>query len=79
MPATNNNDENQKRKRKRNVIWFNPSDSKNVKTSLGRTFLQLLSKHLPKDHKIKCIKYLTKTLSKLVTVYEQYHFNVIYQ
>ena len=52
MTAPKNNDENQKRKRKRNIIWFNPPYSKNVKTNIGKTFLQLLSKHFPKDHQM---------------------------
>ena len=52
IPAPKNNDENQKRKRKRNIIWFNLPHSKNVKTNIGKTFLQLLSKHFPKDHKM---------------------------
>ena len=52
IPAPKNNDENQKRKRKRNIIWFNPPYSKNVKTNIGKTFLQLLSKHFPKDHQM---------------------------
>ena len=52
IPAPKNNDENQKRKRKRNIIWFNPPYSKNVKTNIGKTFLQLLSKHFPKDHEM---------------------------
>ena len=50
-PTTKNIDEeNQKRKRKRNIIWFNPPYSKNVKTNIGKTFLQLVSKHFPKTH-----------------------------
>ena len=52
MTAPKNNDENQKRKRKRNIIWFNPPYSKNVKTNIGKTFLQLLSKHFPEDHQM---------------------------
>ena len=51
-PAPNNNHGNQKRKRKRNITWFNPPCSKNVKTNIRKTFLQLLSKHFPKDHEI---------------------------
>ena len=50
-PTTKNIDEeNQKCKRKRNIIWFNPPYSKNVKTNIGKTFLQLVSKHFPKTH-----------------------------
>ncbi|KAJ8049617.1 hypothetical protein HOLleu_02439 [Holothuria leucospilota] len=39
--------ENKKRRRKRNVIWFNPPFGKNVKTSIAGTFLKLLDKHFP--------------------------------
>ena len=46
IPAPKNNDENQKHKRKRNIIWFNPPYSKNVKTNIGKSFLQLLSKNI---------------------------------
>ena len=36
-----------KRKRHRNVIWFNPPYSKSVKTNVGGRFLQLIDKHFP--------------------------------
>ena len=52
IPAPNNNDENQKLKRKRNIIWLNPPYSTKFKTNIGKTFLQLLSKHIPKDHEM---------------------------
>ena len=49
----NNNIANDgKRKRKRKIIWFNHPFSKSVKTNIGKIFLQLLSKHFPKNHKI---------------------------
>ena len=35
----NNNEENKKRRRK--TIWFNPPFSKNVKSNIGKTFLNL--------------------------------------
>ena len=57
IPATKNNGENQKSNWKRNLIWFN---SKNVKT---KTFLQLLSKHFPKEDKIH--KIFNKTTLKM--------------
>ena len=60
IPAPKNNDENRKCKRKRIIIWFNPAYSKNVKTSIGKTFLQILSKHFPKDHQMH--KYFIKIL-----------------
>jgi hypothetical protein len=43
--------ENQRRRRKRNVIWFNPPFSKIVKTNVGKKFLQLVDKHFPRSSK----------------------------
>ena len=36
-----------KRKRSRNVIWFNPTFSKNIKTNIGKQFLNLIDTHFP--------------------------------
>ena len=55
IPAPKNNDENQKRKRKRNTICFNRPYSKNIKTVIGKTFLQPLSKHFHKDYQMHII------------------------
>ena len=47
-----NNDEHQeKKKRKGNVIWYNPPYSINVKANIGKVFFKLLHKHFPKTHK----------------------------
>eukprot|EP00794_Sanderia_malayensis_P008522 gene8522-biopygen6821 len=40
-----------RRNRKRNIIWYNPPFSSNVKTNIGKTFLKLVSKHFPQQHK----------------------------
>ena len=40
-----------KRKRQRNILWFNPPYSKTIKTKIGKLFLQLIKKHFPKEHK----------------------------
>ena len=48
----NNIAKDSKWKQKRKIIWFNPPFSKSVKTNIGKIFLQLLSKHFPKNHKI---------------------------
>ena len=40
-----------KRKRQRNILWFNPPYSKTVKTRIGKFFLQLIEKHFSKEHK----------------------------
>ena len=38
--------------RKRNIVWFNPPFSENVKTNIGREFLCLLAKHFPPHHRL---------------------------
>ena len=40
-----------KRSRKRNIIWYNPPYSSNVKNNIGKEFFKLLDKHFPKHHK----------------------------
>ena len=40
------------RNRQRNVIWFNPPFSKNVKTNIARSFLHLVDTHFPAGHKL---------------------------
>ena len=47
----NINTANNKKQRKRNIIWFNPPYSKNVKTNIGKIFLNLIKKHFPSHHK----------------------------
>ena len=44
-----------KRTRSKKVIWFNPPYSVNIRTNVGKEFLDLLDKHFPKGnplHKI---------------------------
>ena len=38
------------RKRKRKIIWFNPPYSKNVQANMGKAFLKLLKKHFSASH-----------------------------
>ena len=40
-----------RRNRKRNIIWYNPPFSKNVKTKIAQEFLKLIDKHFPERHK----------------------------
>ena len=42
----------QRRNRQRNIIWFNPLFSKNVKTNIARSFLNLVDTHSPVGHKL---------------------------
>ena len=41
-----------RRNRPRNIIWFNPPFSKNVKTSTARSFLKHVDTHFPIGHKL---------------------------
>ena len=47
--------ENTRRNRNRKVIWFNPPYSLNVKTNIGKVFLQLVRKDFPRSHKFSKI------------------------
>ena len=51
------------RSRARKVIWFNPPHSMNVKTNLGKEFLELLDKHFPKGSPLN--KYLNRNTIKI--------------
>ena len=51
-PNRDNNNSSTRPKGQRNVIWYNPLFSKNVRTSIGRDFLQLIDKHFPPSHKL---------------------------
>ena len=60
QPKENNQN---KKKRKRNIIWFNLPYSKSVKTNIGRIFVKLISKHFPPNHKF--VKIFNKNAMKL--------------
>ena len=44
-----------KRKRSRNITWFNPPFSQNVQLKIGREFLRLLDTHFPKSSRLRKI------------------------
>ena len=39
------------KKHKGNIIWFNPSNSKIMKTNIGKYFFHLTKEHFPPEHK----------------------------
>ena len=39
-----------KRKRTRNITWYNPPFNSNIKTNLGRKFLHIVDRCFPKHH-----------------------------
>jgi len=44
-----------KRCRRRNIIWFNPPYSQNVKTNVAKEFMKLVDKHFPSHHRFRKI------------------------
>ena len=40
-----------KRQRRKNIIWFNPPFNQNVKTNVGKQFLELIDTHFHRGHK----------------------------
>ena len=51
-PKTKPQRPNQDRRR-RNVIWFNPTFNRNVQTNIGRAFINLIDKCFPTGHKLR--------------------------
>ena len=54
LKYTNNKSEKPKT-RKRNIISFNPPFTKSFSTNVAKTFLQLVTKHFPRTHKLQKI------------------------
>ena len=44
-----------KNRQRNNILWYNPSFSKNVSTNIGLKFLSLIDKHFPMDHSLQKI------------------------
>ena len=44
-----------KRNRKKNILWYNPPYSKNVKTKIGKEFLKILDTCFPKSNPLSKI------------------------
>ena len=39
-------------RQRKNILWYNPPFSKSVKTNLGKSFLELVTKHFPDNSKL---------------------------
>ena len=50
--AENQHQRRKSRNRSRNIIWFNPPYSQNVRTNIAKSFLGLVDKHFLKSHKL---------------------------
>ena len=60
QPKENNQN---KRKRKRNIFWFNPPYSKSMNNNIERILTKLISKRFPPNHKL--VKTFNKNTRKL--------------
>ena len=58
-----------KRKRRRKIIWFNPPFSLSVKTNIGKLFFKMLKKHFPKANQLS--KIFNKNTIKLAIVAQE--------
>ena len=58
---TDQNKKPNSRKRRKNILWFNPPFSTSVKTNVGAKFLQLIDKHFPKTNPLSKIISRQKT------------------
>merc|ERR1711954_610802 len=44
-----------RRQRKRNIMWYNPPFTKNLEINLGKEFFKLLDKHFQENHVLRPI------------------------
>ena len=58
------------KKRKCNIIWFDPPYSKSVKTNIGRIFIKSISKYFPPNHKF--VKMFNKNTIKHIFLHVKY-------
>ena len=52
---TYQNAQPKRRRRSREIIWFNPPYSDSVVTNIGKKYLEIVSKCFPPEHKFRCI------------------------
>ena len=58
-------DTKHRKNRPRNITWFNPPYSQNVKTKVGKCFFTLIDKHFPKSNPLSLHKILNQNTLKL--------------
>ena len=78
-----NSNSESRRRRLRNVIWFNPPFNSSVKSNIGKTFLHLVKKHFPtscKLHKIfnrNTLKISYSCTSNMANIVKQHNRKVL--
>ncbi|XP_047142690.2 uncharacterized protein LOC124816972 [Hydra vulgaris] len=74
----------QKKQRKRNIIWYNPPFSLNVKTKIGNRFLALIDLHFPAGHKLhkifnrNSIKISYSCMPNLKSIINSHNFKILH-
>ena len=64
------------RKRSRNILWFNPPFSSNVKTNIGKILLRLLDKHFQKHHKYYNVKLSYSRMQNMTSAIQNHSTNL---
>ena len=79
----NTNNSKKQEKKKRNIVYFTPPFSKNVKTNVGKSFLKLIDKHFPTGHKLKkavnrnCVKITYSTTPNIRTIIQAHNAKIL--
>ena len=69
--------------RSRNIFWFNPPFSQNVKTNIGKIFLKLIEKRFPNHHplhkifNLNTIKFTYSCMSNMSSFIKQRNRNIL--
>ena len=61
--SCNESNQRNRNQRNRNIIWYNPPFDLQVKTNIGKTFLQLLDRNFPPHHRLH--KIINKSTVKI--------------
>ena len=66
-----------RRNRQRNVIWFNPPFSKNVKTNIARSFLYLVDTHFPAGFNRNTVKISYSWMNNVRSIITSHNTRII--
>ena len=69
------NSNQNKKKRERKIVWFNPTFSKNLQTNLGKVFFKLLKCQFPKRQEMPSIFNLKLSCSCCRNIVSKISFN----
>ena len=73
----NNIDDNQEKKKRKRNIWYNPPYSMNVKTNIGKLFFRLLKKHFPKTQILQTVKLSYSSMRNIASIISSHNKSVL--